>query len=374
MSIFKQVISSILVLCIFQVAPALAEPLNRYIVLGSDLEVLKGKVRQNGGTEVRDFRYYHGFAAHLSHNAAENIRKGGDGLLLIERDPEVAMSGKPSAPTQPLQSVPWGILAIKSPGNSALNRGNGITVCVVDTGIQPNHPDLAANILGGENFILKKGVVQPANWADDNGHGTHVAGTIAALDNGIGVVGVAPEAKLFAVKVLNSRGSGYLSDVAEGIRSCVTHGSRVINMSLGSSSGSSLLADAVAYAKSAGVITVAAAGNESGAVSYPGKYPEVIAVSAVDSNLNFAYFSNYGPEIAFTAPGVSVLSTTNGSRYATFSGTSMASPHVAGVAALMLSTGSLGMLADDIGLNPNQQGAGLINALRTMQNQPISSN
>ncbi|HCM39636.1 MAG: hypothetical protein A2Z97_11655 [Bdellovibrionales bacterium GWB1_52_6] len=374
MTNYKFVVASAISILVFasSTLSALAEsPASRYVILGSDLPVIKKKVKEHGGIEIRELNYYQGFAAHLSDNSADAIRRYGNGAILIEKDPEVTINGKPSrAVIQPAQATPWGISAVQSPEAFTMNRGNGIIVCVIDTGIQPDHPDLAANVLGGENFVVKKGVVNPAAWGDDNGHGSHVAGTIAAVDNGIGVLGVAPEAKLFAVKALNSRGSGYLSDIAEGIRSCVAHGARVINMSLGAASGSSLLADALIYAKNADVISVAAAGNESSTVSYPAKYPEVLAVSAVDSSANLAYFSNFGSEIAFAAPGVSILSTTNGSGYATFSGTSMASPHVAGVVALMLSSGSLGILADDIGLRPDQQGAGLINALRTVQNKP----
>ena len=170
--------------------------------------------------------------------------------------------------------------------------------------------------------------------------------------------GVAPEASLFAAKVLDKRGSGYNSDVADGIQSCVDNGAHVISMSLGSSVGSSLIETAVQNAAAAGVILVAASGNDAGAVSFPAAYPEVLAVSAVDSGGLLAYFSNTGPEVDYTAPGVSVYSTYKGDSYATLSGTSMATPHVSGVVALWLASGSLGIVADSLGLTVEERAPG----------------
>lgn len=246
-------------------------------------------------------------------------------------------------------------------------RGLGVIVGVVDTGIQPDHPDLELNIVGGENFLVTgkvrgKAVVDPTKWADDNGHGTHVAGTIAALDNDIGVVGVAPEAGLFAAKVLNSQGWGYVSDVADGILSCVAHGAQVINMSLGGGDAE-VVRLAVEYAAGQGVTLVAAAGNGGCACAlYPSSYPDVLRISAVNSSLQLASFSNYG-DIDYAAPGVGVLSTVIGSSYATYNGTSMATPHVSGVVALVLSAGLSSLHAVDIGLPFEQQGNGLISAV-----------
>lgn len=348
-------------------ASAHAGEARRFVVLGQDIASIKSEVALEGGAAIRDFRHYQGFAAQMSDAAADRIRQRLGSSVRIEEDPVVHAIGKPGAPApQPAQTIPWGISAVKSPEAWSVSRGAGVLVCVVDTGIQADHPDLQSNVAGGVNFVVKRGRLDSAAWGDDNGHGTHVAGTIAALDNAIGVVGVAPEARLFAVKALDSRGSGYLSDVADGIRSCVTAGAKVINMSLGSSAGSTLLEDALAFSRNSGLFNVAAAGNESGPVSYPAKYNTVLAVSAVDSAMNFAYFSNSGPEIIFAAPGVAVLSTTYKSSYATFNGTSMASPHVAGVAALIIGAGSGGFGTDDIGLASEQQGAGFINALKSV--------
>ena len=273
------------------------------------------------------------------------------------------------------QTLPWGISKIKADqvwlsGNTA----DPIKVGVIDTGISLSHPDLAGNIKGSFNAISSR---RSAN--DDNGHGSHVAGIIAALNNSQGVVGVAPKADLYAIKVLDASGSGYLSDVIEGIDWAISKNIKVINMSLGCDCNIQSLHDAVIRAKNAGVVVVAAAGNSGGAVIYPAAYPEAIAVGATDSNDQIAYFSSRGPEVDLAAPGFAIYSTYRGTGYATLSGTSMASPHVAGSAALVLAahpgytpdqiltklegtTTDLGTLGFD-----NLFGFGLVNALSATQ-------
>jgi subtilisin family serine protease len=236
--------------------------------------------------------------------------------------------------SQPAQVLPWGIDKIDAElvwpsGNTA----DPIKVGIIDTGISTKHPDLVANVKGGVNTINPF-----KSWNDDNGHGSHVAGIVAALNNTIGVVGGSPAADLYAIKVLNAAGSGYLSDVIEGIQWAVANGMKVINMSLGTASDVQSLHDAVIAAKQAGVLAVAAAGNSGGAVSYPAAYPEVIAVSATDQNNVIASWSSRGPEVDLAAPGVAISSTYKGTGYATLSGTSMAAPHVTAAAALVLNT------------------------------------
>lgn len=344
--------------------------IKRYIVRGVSVDYLK----QEGEVVQEKLSHIDASIANLSGAAAADLKKGG---AFVEEDFEVNLLGKPvddsgkpsggGCTTQPAQSTPWGINRVNAPSAHAITKGAGVLVCVVDTGIQKNHPDLPVGITG-ENFVQKGATVDPNAWGDDNSHGTHVSGTIAALDNSIGVIGVAPQANLRAAKVLNSRGSGYTSWVADGILSCVANGADVINMSLGSSGDSSVLHDAVIAANNAGLIVVAAAGNESGAVSYPGAYTEAKAISAINSSDQFASFSNFGPQVDFAAPGVSVLSTTKGSCYATYSGTSMATPHAAGVFALAVSVGRSAIAADFIPtLTVNQQGAGVPNARTTVE-------
>lgn len=230
------------------------------------------------------------------------------------------------------QALPWGIDRIDAElvwptGNTA----NPVKVGIIDTGISLAHPDLAANIQGGYNAI------QPwKNANDDNGHGSHVAGIIAAVNNSTGVVGAAHQADLYAIKVLGASGSGYLSDVIEGIDWAILQKLNVINMSLGTSADVPSLHEAVVRARQSGIVQVAAAGNSGGAVIYPAAYPEVIAVAAIDQNNAVASWSSRGLELDLAAPGVSISSTYKGKSYATLSGTSMAAPHAAGAAALVL--------------------------------------
>jgi subtilisin len=246
-----------------------------------------------------------------------------------------------------------------------------IKVAVVDSGIDLDHPDLSSNIKGGINTISSS-----RSADDDNGHGSHVAGIIAALNNSTGVVGVGHRIDLYAVKVLNRNGSGDISDIIEGIQWSINNGMAIINMSLGTSSDIQSFHDAVIAAKNAGVVVVAAAGNSGpsdNTVIYPARYPQVIAVSAVNSSNNISGFSSRGPEVDLTAPGESIYSTYRSGGYRTMSGTSMASPHVAGAAALVLSNHP-GFTPDQVqthlmnnaellnGLNSNQQGAGLVDA------------
>ena len=234
----------------------------------------------------------------------------------------------------------WGVKRIGAGLVHPTNQGAGVKVAIIDTGIDYTHSDLNANYVGGYDFV--NGDSDPM---DDYGHGTMVAGVVAAEDNGAGVVGVAPQAKLYALKVLNSSGWGYVSDIIAALQWAQSHGIQVVNMSLGSSQGSSSFQTAVTNAYNAGIVVVAAAGNSgdcSGStdtVSYPARYAEVIAVGATDSYDSRPCFSSTGPAVELAAPGVSVMATYPNGSYAYASGTSLASPHVAGAAALVLASG-----------------------------------
>ncbi|WP_034327386.1 S8 family peptidase [Alkaliphilus transvaalensis] len=272
------------------------------------------------------------------------------------------------------QSIPWGIERVQSPAVWEIGyKGTGVKVAILDTGIDNTHEDLAGNVKGGMSVFSDSSNSDP--FFDGNGHGTHVAGIVAALDNHIGVVGVAPEAELYAVKVLNNSGSGTLAGIVQGVEWARLNGMDVINMSLGGAVGSTALKNACDAANNAGIVVVAAAansGNQAGTgnnVGYPARYESVIAVAATNSDNARAPFSSTGNTIEIAAPGVGILSTLPNNSYASLNGTSMAAPHVAGVAALIRSArgdisnhqirNAMNSTALPLG-NPNYYGNGLV--------------
>lgn len=271
------------------------------------------------------------------------------------------------------QAIQWGVNRVDAPAAWGKSRGAGVKVVVIDTGLDMTHPDLAGNIKGGWNAITKSN-----DFNDDHGHGTHCGGNIAALDNAVGIVGVAPKADLYGVKVLDANGSGTFDDVIAGMQWAVDNHMEVASMSLGADQGNQALADMVAAMKKGGVTLVAAAGNSGGAVGFPGGYPEAIAVAASDSNDALADFSSRGPEVAVIAPGVNVYSLSKNGGYETMSGTSMATPHVAGLAVLYVSKHK-GATPDQVraalsaastklsGVIPEGQGAGLPDAAKLVK-------
>ena len=270
----------------------------------------------------------------------------------------------------------WNMPIIDAPAAWDSERGdtNNVVVAVIDTGVDLGHPDLDSKIVPGYNFAYGN-----SDPSDDNGHGTHVAGIIGAeSNNGQGIAGVSWGAKIMPVKVLNSWGSGYLSDVANGIIYAADNGADVINLSLGSSYYSSTLQSAIDYAYNKRVTVVAAAGNGGNStINYPAGCNHVIGVGATDQNDVKASFSTFNSSVDVSAPGVSIASTWyrgSGYSYALASGTSMATPHVAGLAALLLSDDSsrqpddiedlMKFTADDLG-SPGRDdyyGEGRINA------------
>ncbi len=324
-------------------------------------------VRAHGGEIYRQFTIVDTIAATMTLQAADALTQNSS-VRYVE----------PDGPVHALdQTVPWGIDRVFGDEEYKFatwddSTGVGMAVAIIDTGIDEVHEDLP-ELLGGVNTI------DDTHWGDDgSGHGTHVAGTVAALDNDMGVVGVAPKADLYAVKVLDDGGSGTISSVVKGIEWANEQEIPVMNMSLGTADHYQTLQDACDSAYSTGHLLVAAAGNSGNppgrgeSVGYPAAYNSVIAVAASTNNDNRASFSSTGPEVEIIAPGSSILSTTPGNSYETNSGTSMASPHVAGAAALAWAGNSdltnaeireiLQDTAEDLGLSSNHQGYGMVRA------------
>lgn len=239
-------------------------------------------------------------------------------------------------PNDPLYTrYQYNLPLIKADEAWDINLGkSNIVVAVVDTGVDLNHKDFKDKLVTGYNVLTDTN-----DPLDDNGHGTHVAGIISAsTNNTIGIAGVSWNNKIMPIKAIGAEGTGSSFDIAKGIRWATDHGAHVINMSVGNYHPSGILQDAIRYAYNKGVVLVAASGNDNTSQpSYPAAYPEVISVAAVDQQAQRAEFSNYGDYIEVAAPGVDIPSTYIYDEYAALSGTSMACPHVAGLAGLILS-------------------------------------
>lgn len=262
---------------------------------------------------------------------AERSLRASGAFRFVERNYIATLD---SLPNDPLYVEQWGLPVVRVPAAWDATRGTGVTIAVLDTGVDPGHVDLAARLVAGFNAL------NGTTWtADDHGHGTRMAGVAGAAGfNGIGVIGVAPDAQLMPVKVMSASGHGTYADIAAGIVFAADHGARVINLSLGGSVASSTLSAAVTYAVDRGAVVVAAAGNFGFEVpSYPAAYADAVAVGATDEQDRRAIFSNYGTWLDMVAPGVNILTTNWGGGYAPSTGTSPATPFVAGAAALVLS-------------------------------------
>lgn len=316
---------------------------NSYICVFKKDAVAKDKVKEkadaaakaHGGGVTHAYKNtIRGFSANISEAGMNAMRRNNPNIAYCEQDQVMqivgggpAGKGKPGGggTTQPPQETPYGIARV----GGGLN-GVGKTAWIIDTGIDASHPDLTVDTARGAYFAGR-------SLDDENGHGTHVSGTIAAKNNSIGVIGVAAGATVVPVRVLDRRGSGSNSGVIAGVDFVAAHGSPgdVANMSLGGGV-STALDQAVVDAAATGVKFALAAGNESDNANNhsPARAngPNIYTVSAIDNTDRFASFSNYGnPPVDFAEPGVSIRSTYKGDTYATLSGTSMATPHLAGL-------------------------------------------
>jgi subtilisin family serine protease len=249
-------------------------------------------------------------------------------------EPNYHMEATEIIPNDPGWSNQYNLSAIRAPAGWSINSGAvWVTIAILDSGIDLSHPDLFVRILPGYDFVNNDNDPQ-----DDNGHGTHVAAIAAASsNNNVGIAGVNWGANIMPIKVLDASAMGTYANLAAGIVWATDHGAQVINLSLGGASPSFVLLDAVNYAYQRGVILVGSTGNAGiPAVLYPAAYDPVIAIGATDINNDWAGFSNHGQEIDLVAPGMNIYSAFTGGGYGYRSGTSMAVPHVSGLAAILI--------------------------------------
>ncbi|QGR00345.1 peptidase S8 [Paenibacillus psychroresistens] len=259
-------------------------------------------------------------------------------IASIETDIKLA-----SLHAQGEQFIPWGVSHIRAPEVWSRSTGKRVKIGVIDTGVDYSHPDLQRSVYGGINLVQRHMLPM-----DDNGHGTHIAGTIAAASQRSGIIGVAPNAAIYAVKAFDYNGSAFVSDIIQGIEWCVRYRMDIINMSFGMKNHSKALEAAVRNAVYSGRVVVASSGNngKKNLLDYPARFPLTIAVGATNQSHKIAGFSNRGHRIDIYAPGDKIYSTWLHGKYNIMSGTSMATSHVTGVIALML--------AAKPGLSPRQ--------------------
>ncbi len=364
-------------LATFGAATATANAPDRKIVgLAADADFGPAKAEADDVRRTLDFGDVgKAVAGNFSERAIQRLRANHD-VRYVEADGTMHAlgpgGGPPGGGGPEGECLPWGVDRTDADvAHANGGTGSGADVAIIDTGIDDDHPDLQANVGEGRAFVSCRGGNCNYDWSDDGDHGTHCAGIAGApAGNGEGVQGVSTEATLHAVKVLDKSGSGSFSDVAAGIEYTANQGWDVASLSLGASSGSQAVADAVQYADSNGVLVVAAAGNSgpcTDCVGYPAAYDGAVAVSSTDSDDSLSSFSSTGPEVELAAPGGSVFSSIIDG-YDTYSGTSMATPHVSGAAAQLMANGAsnddarstLKQNAEGLGLSSNEQGTGLL--------------
>lgn len=253
--------------------------------------------------------------------------------LSIEEDTLLEMHTASHKPVSWERGIPWGVKQIKAHHAWNTTTGHSIHIGVIDTGADYRHPDLRNSLLSGINLV-QRGTVPH----DDNGHGTHISGTIAASNQLYGIIGVAPRALIHPVKAFDTNGAAFVSDIIAGIDWCVRNKVHIINMSFGMKSRSKSLLKAVTNAYNAGITIVASSGNDAKrkSIDYPARYNQTIAVGATDANHQIASFSNRGSYVDIYAPGEKIVSSWLKNKYHEMSGTSMATSHVSGTIALLL--------------------------------------
>ncbi|WP_276255139.1 S8 family peptidase [Halomontanus rarus] len=317
---------------------------------GGLLGELLGVVESVGGTTVLEYDNFDFVVAEIPSNRLDDLLAA-PGIASVEDDDETGIPDdwspslldallspdRTDCSTHPAQRASWGIERIGADGVEP--GGTDVDVGILDTGIQSDHCSLS--VAGGRNFTAAG---MPSDYEDRHGHGTHVAGVAGAVDNDLGVVGTAPNANLYAVKVLDNDGQGRYSELIAGIDWCMENEIELISMSLGGEAESDALAKAIETAHAAGHLLLSAAGNEGNAgngscdtetMTYPATHEDVVAVAAMNEDDTLASYSSVGAAVDLLAPGTNIVSSVAGNRYAEASGTSIACPFVTGVAALV---------------------------------------
>lgn len=353
-------------------------PGSRLVLLreGTDLKECMDSVEQQGLGHCIPLPLIGGFHC-LCDEAGIDRLAAHPGVRHVEENVPVGLSGTAVQSRRP-PGVPDSVRAVRAHHAWPISRGEGVGIAIFDTGIDLQHPELAPKVAGGINLVTPG--VPPQ---DDHGHGTRVAGIIAAMGITNAVKGVAPGALLYPVKVLDGNGDGQVSDLVRGLQWVVDQKIPIVNMSLDTRESSAALEVAISKAIEAGVTIVASTGNggQSGSVAYPAAYPGVIAVTAISFDGRLLSFSNTGTRVDLVAPGLGVRTTSPRQSYTWASGTSMASPFVSAVAALYLrlhpgaSPGEVRQALKKTaiplpGLSPEQQGAGRVDALNAVRYIP----
>ncbi|WP_339177235.1 S8 family peptidase [Paenibacillus sp. FSL R5-0701] len=298
-----------------------------------EMHTLHKKGRCKVAETYEDLGWYRVESRKKMHRMLEHYK---DHELIEHAEPNylVEASFTPNDPFFPYQ---YNLSKINAPAAWDITQSNSsVKIAIIDTGVQLNHPELASKLLPGYDYVDYDNIPE-----DGNGHGTHVAGIAASVtNNGVGIAGAAPLASIVPLRVLDNNGQGTIGNVGNGLVFAANNGVQVVNLSLGGPMGNAFLQAAVQYAWDRGAVIIAAAGNDNTSFPIvPASYPNVIAVASTNPSDLKSNFSNYGSWVDMAAPGDTILSTYLGGSYAYLSGTSMAAPHVAGVAALLAAQG-----------------------------------
>jgi len=249
-----------------------------------------------------------GYTVELSDEEAKALATT-TGVRYVEPDVERFVSAMPAPHLDVTQITPWGVISVNAPSVWSLTRGEGVRVGIIDTGIDLRHRDLQSAYRGGYDFVHNDAVPEEEAEGDAFGHGTRMAGVIAASENGFGLVGAAPGVSLYVLKIFPKNGGALTSNVIRAVEWAIAQKLDVVNCSFGGDTPSKLEEEAYARARRANVLVIAAVGNHGSWVRYPAAYPSVVGVGALDRTLRVASFSNTGAEVDFVAPGVDVMST-----------------------------------------------------------------